>query len=107
MAENKLNLKPGVYVCGSILSNTVSLHNRKDGSGQFVRVSHELATKPGVLIIEQIYDPAKDPGVKVEGGKVTAYPTYPEDKPITLRCEAGSIREFKGKVKITKAEIIA
>ncbi len=107
VTENKLNLKPGVYVSGSILSSTVSLHNRKDGSGQFVRVSHELATRPGVLVLEQIYDPVKDAGVKVEGGKVMAYPAYPEDKPITLKCEPGAIREFKGKVKITKAEIIA
>ncbi len=105
--ENKPNLKPGVYVHGTILSVTVTLQNRKDGSGQFVRISIEVATKPGVLIFEQIFDPAKDASVKVEGGKVVAFPTYPEDKPITLKCEPGAIREFKGKVKITKAEIIA
>jgi len=107
MADNKLNLKPGVYVQGTVLSCAVTLQNRKDGSGQFVRLSTEIATKPGVLIFEQIFDPAKDASVKVEGGKVVTFPTYPEDKPITLKCEPGAIREFKGKVKVSKAEIIA
>ena len=55
----------------------------------------------------QRVDPAKDAGVKVEGGKVVAFPTYPEDQPVTLKFEPGAIREFKGKVKITKAELIA
>ena len=105
--ENKLNLKPGVYVLGTVLSSSATLFDRKDKSGQFVRVRHEIATKPGVLDFETILDPAKDPSVKVEGGKITAFPTYPEDKPITLKCEPGAIREFKGKVKITKAELIA
>ena len=100
-------MKPGVYVHGTVLSSAVALQNRKDGSGQFVRLSTEIATKPGVLIFEQIFDPAKDAAVKVEGGKVTLFPAYPEDKPITLKCEPGAIREFKGKVKITKAELIA
>jgi hypothetical protein len=43
----------------------------------------------------------------VEGGKIIAFPTFPEDKHIVLKCEPGAIREFKGKVKITKAELIA
>jgi len=105
--DNKLNLKPGVFVHGLVLSSTANLFDRKDKSGQFVRVRHEIATKPGVIDFEQILDPAKDAGVKVEGGKIVAFPTYPEDKPITLKCEPGAIREFKGKVKITRAELIA
>jgi len=70
-------------------------------------VRHEIATKPGVIDFEQILDPAKDAGLKVEGGKIVAFPTFPEDKPISLKCEPGAIKEFKGKVKITKAELIA
>ena len=100
-------LKPGVYVRGRVLTVTANLYNRKDNSGQFVRVRHEIATKPGVIDFEQILDPAKDAGVKVEGGKITLFPTFPEDKPITLKCDPGAIREFKGKVKITRAELIA
>ena len=96
-----------MYVQGTVLSSTATLFDRKDKSGQFVRIRHEIATKPGVIDFEQILDPAKDAGVKVEGGKITAFPTYPEDKPITLKFEPGAIREFKGKVKITKAELIA
>ena len=106
MADIKQSMKPGVYVHGTVLSSTATLFNRKDNSGQFVRVRHEIATKPGVIDFEQILDPAKDAGVKVEGGKIIAFPTFPEDKPIALKCEPGAIKEFKGKVKITKAELI-
>ena len=105
--DTKLNLKSGVYVRGIVLSSTATLFDRKDKSGQFVRIRHEIATKPGVIDFEQILDPAKDAGVKVEGGKGVTFPTYPEDQPIMLKFEPGSIREFKGKVKITKAELIA
>ena len=105
--HNTDSLKPGVYVRGSVLSSTATLFNRKDGSGQFVRIRHEIATKPGVLDYEQVIDPAKDASVKIEGGKITAFPTYPEDSQITLKVEPGAIREFKGKVQITRAERIA
>ena len=100
-------MKHGVFVHGTVLSSTATLFDRKDKSGQFVRIRHEIATKPGVIDYEQILDPAKDAGVKVEGGKITVFPTFPEDKPITLKCDPGAIREFKGKVKITRAELIA
>jgi hypothetical protein len=106
VTETKPNLKPGVYVRGSVLSSTATLFNRKDNSGQFVRVRHEISTKPGVIDFEQIFDPVKDGVVKVEGGKVVAFPTYPEDSPIMLKFEPGAIREFKSKVKITRAELI-
>ena len=105
--SNTKNLKPGVYVCGIVLSSTATLFNRKDGSGQFVRIRHEIATKPGVLDYEQVIDPAKDASVKVEGGKIVAFPTYPENGPITLRVEPAAFREFKGKIQITRAERIA
>ena len=61
MDTQSLNaLKPGVYVIGKILSCTAALFNRKDGTGQFVVTRLEVATKPGVVTIERIFDPAKD-----------------------------------------------
>jgi hypothetical protein len=100
------DLKPGVYVIGKVLSTTATVHPRKDGSGQFVRVRHEMSTRPGVIDYEQLLDPAKDAGVKVEGGQVTVFPTLPEDEVITLRVEPGAIGEYKGKVRISRAERI-
>jgi hypothetical protein len=46
-----------------------------------VRVRHEIATKPGVLNYEQVLDPAKDSSVRVEGGKVVAFPALPDTPP--------------------------
>ena len=61
--ENKnQNMKHGVFVHGTVLSSTATLFDRKDKSGQFVRIRHEIATKPGVIDFEQILDPAKDAG---------------------------------------------
>jgi len=100
-------LKPGVYVRGRILTVTGNLYNRKDGSGQFVRVRHEISTRPGLIEYEQVLDPAKDAGIKIEGGKLTAFPSIPEETMVTLRVEPGGIGEYKGKVRINRAERVA
>ncbi len=105
--NNPNKQQPGIYVIGKVISITASVHQRKDGSGQFVRVRHEISTRPGVIDYEQLLDPAKDPGVKVEGGKAVAFPTLPEDELITLRVEPGAIGEYKGKVRISRAERVA
>ncbi|HVU38008.1 MAG TPA: hypothetical protein VHC95_06710 [Opitutales bacterium] len=100
-------LKPGLYVCGKVLTVTANLYNRKDGSGQFVRVRHEISTRPGLIEYEQILDPAKDAGVKVENGQLVAFPSIPEDSMVTLKVAPESIREYKGKVRISRAERVA
>jgi len=100
-------LKPGIYIHGKVLSCTANVYNRKDGSGQFVRVRHEIATKPGTIEYEQVLDPARDTGVKVEGGVLVAYPSIPEDTVVPLRVAPESIREYKGKVRISRAERVA
>jgi len=108
MDTQSLNaLKPGVYVIGKILSCTAALFNRKDGTGQFVVTRLEVATKPGVVTIERIFDPAKDAEVKVANGQVTAFPTYPEDATAAFRVDPEGIKESKGKVRINRAEKIA
>jgi len=94
-------------VIGKILSCTATMFNRKDGSGRLVVARTEVATKPGVVTLERMFDPAKDAEVKVEGDKVTSFPTYPEDATVAFRVEPESIRENKGKVRITRAEKIA
>jgi len=100
-------MKPGLYVIGKVLSCTASVFNRKDGSGKFVVVRTEISTRPGMVTLERMYDPAKDTEIKVEGDKVTVFPTYPEDVLVMFRVEPEGIRENKGKVRITKAEKVA
>lgn len=90
-------LKPGIYVCGRILTVTGNLYNRKDGSGQFVRVRHEISTRPGMIEYEQVLDPAKDAGIKIEGGKLVAFPSIPEDSLVTLRVEPGGLGSIRAK----------
>jgi len=101
------DMKPGVYVRGKVLTCTGTLYNRKDGSGQFVRVRHEISTRPGIIEYEQVLDPARDTGVKVENGQLIAYPSIPEDTLVTLKVVPEAIVEYKGKVRIMKAERVA
>ena len=58
---------------------------RKDGSGSFVMVTHEIATQPGVVEYTQYLDVANDPGIKVQGDDVLEYPKLPEMKPVSLK----------------------
>jgi hypothetical protein len=75
----------GLYVRGVIVSGSAKARARKDGSGVFVIVQHEIATQPGVVLYEQFLDPKESPEVKVEGDKVTAYPQIPLFHEVNLK----------------------
>lgn len=75
----------GLYVRGLVVSSSANAFQRKDGSGTVVKVQHELATQPGVVLFEQYLSPKESPDVKVEDGKVTAYPRLDQFKELTLR----------------------
>ena len=64
----------GLYVRGVIVSSHAHAFQRKDGSGLVVKVAHEIATQPGVVLYEQYVDPKESKEIKVEVDKVTAYP---------------------------------
>lgn len=64
----------GLYVRGVIVSSQANAFQRKDGSGLVVKVSHEIATSPGVVLYEQYMDPKESADVKVEDGKVVSFP---------------------------------
>ncbi|MCW5547689.1 MAG: hypothetical protein KIT44_01875 [Opitutaceae bacterium] len=68
-----------------MVSSSAHAFQRKDGSGTVVRVQHEIATQPGVVLFEQYLSPSENPEVKVEGDKVTAYPQLPQFHTLTLK----------------------
>jgi hypothetical protein len=83
-----MNTKNGIYVRGVVISNRVDAFKRKDGSGLVIKVTHEIALQPGVVIWERYFDPKKDfDVVRLDGDKVTAFPSLPEFQQITLRAE--------------------
>jgi hypothetical protein len=83
-----MNTKNGIYVRGVVISNRVDAFKRKDGSGLVIKVTHEIALQPGVVIWERYFDPKKDfDVVRLDGDKVTTYPSLPEFQVVTLRAE--------------------
>jgi hypothetical protein len=89
MAENakqpaqndKLN---GLFIRGVVMSSAVKAHKRKDGTGVFVIVRHELALQPRLAVWEAFDDP-KDGQVKLDGENVVAFPKLPEFQQVTLK----------------------
>lgn len=74
----------GLYLLGYVTSNTARVFTRKDGSGRFVIVRHELALQPGTAVLEQFID-AATPAVQVRGDEVVTFPRMPEFKQVLLR----------------------
>ena len=81
VANEKLN---GLFVRGVVMSSTAKTHKRKDGSGVFVIVRHELALQPGLALWEAFHDP-KDGKVKLEGENVVEFPKLPEFQQVTVK----------------------
>jgi len=74
------------------------------GSGNVVRLSHELAMQPGVAVYER-YLEANDPDLKWVGEELTDFPKSPEFQPVTLK--AGKIASYQDKTVVKDAEIVA
>ena len=89
MAENtkstaqgdKLN---GLFVRGVVMSSAAKVHKRKDGTGVFVIVRHEIALQPGLAVWEAFHDP-KDGKVKLDGENVVEFPKLPEFQQVTVK----------------------
>jgi hypothetical protein len=79
--NDKLN---GLFVRGVVVSSTAKAHKRKDGTGVFVIVRHELALQPGLAVWEAFHDP-KDGQVKLDGENVIGFPKLPEFQQVTLK----------------------
>ena len=109
MAENaksttqadKLN---GLIVRGVVMSSTAQAHKRKDGTGVFVIVRHEIALQPGLAVWEAFHDP-KDGKVKLDGENVVTFPKLPEFQQVTLKVLRWAERDKR--LVIKDAELVA
>ena len=96
--------QPGVFVSGLVISSTARLMKRKDGTGSFVTVVHEIATQPGLVEYSQFFEVGKDPSIKVNGDEVVAYPRLPEMKSVLLKVNGWKANDKK--LVVTRAELI-
>jgi len=67
-----------------VMSSTAKSMKRKDGTGVFVIVRHELALQPGMAVWEEFHDP-KDGKVKVDGENVIHFPKLPDMQQVTAK----------------------
>jgi hypothetical protein len=98
---DKLN---GLIVRGVVMSSTAKAHKRKDGSGVFVIVRHEIALQPGLAVWEGFHDP-KDGKVKLDGENVVTFPKLPEFQQVTLKVLRWA--EQDKRLVIKDAELVA
>ena len=75
----------GLFVRGVVVSSSASAYRRKDGTGMFVKVRHEIATQPGVLPLEQFMDPKEISELRLNGETVESYPRLPQFESVTLK----------------------
>jgi len=102
---NTVDAKNGVYVRGVVISNRANAFRRKDGSGMVVKVQHEIAIQPGVVIWERYFNPTIDHDVLLEGEIVTKFPVLAEFQTVTLRAER--YKADGEKLVISQAVVIA
>jgi hypothetical protein len=98
---DKLN---GLFVRGVVMSSTAKAHKRKDGTGMFVIVRHEIALQPGLAVWEAFHDP-KDGKVKLDGENVVEFHKLPEFQQVTLKVLRWEERDKR--LIIKEAEMVA
>jgi hypothetical protein len=98
---DKLN---GLFVRGVVMCSTAKALKRKDGTGVFVIVRHELALQPGLAVWEAFHD-AKDGKVKLDGENVVEFPKLPEFQQVTLKVTRWEERDKR--LVIKNAEVVA
>jgi len=106
MQNNKVNIQEnGLFVRGVVVSSAAKAIELKDNGGQRVIVSHEIATQPGVVLMDQFLDPRERTDVRVKDGQVIEYPKLEVFKPVTVRVTA--LDANKGRTVIKRGEVIA
>jgi hypothetical protein len=99
--DEKLN---GLFVRGVVVSRAARVLKRKDGTGVFDIVRHELAFQPGLAMWEAFNDP-KDGKVKLDGENVIEFPKLPEFQQVTLKVLRWEERDKR--LVIKEAELVA
>jgi hypothetical protein len=95
----------GLYAKGVVLSSQARAFRKKDGSGLNVKVTHEIATQPGVVLWEEFHDPTKSTDFLMEGETVMAFPKLPDFKEVLIRFKR--FREFNKTLIISDVEVLA
>jgi len=93
-----------LFVHGVVMSSAAPAHKRKDGTGVFVIVRHELAPQPGLAVWEAFHDP-KDGHVNLDGENVIAFPKLVEFQQVTLKVLRWEERDKRFLIK--EAEMVA
>ncbi len=75
----------GIYVRGVVVSSMARIGERRDDSGRYVNVRHEIALQPGIAVLDQYFDPERDSEVQVKGMDVVRYPKLPEFQTVLLK----------------------
>lgn len=75
----------GLYARAVTVSHSASTGISKKDGNRWVRIQHELATQPGLIVMEEYCDPVKFPEIKIEGDKVVAYPHFTEMETVILK----------------------
>ena len=99
--NDKLN---GLFVRGVVMSSTAKAHKRKDGTGVFVIVRHELALQPGLALWEEFHDP-KDGKVKLDGENVVTFPKLPDFQQVMAKVLRWEERDKR--LVIKEGELVA
>lgn len=79
-----MNMPCGLFVRGVVVSSSAKVFNKKDGTGKFVCIRHEIALQPGLAMYE-VYPPIDGKSVRLDGDLVVEFPRLPELQAITLR----------------------
>jgi len=93
-----------IFFVEMVMSSTAKTYKRKNGTGVFVIVRHELAVQPGLAVWEAFYDP-KDGQVRLDGETVVAFPKLPKFQQVTLKVMRWEERDKR--LTIKEAELIA
>lgn len=91
----------GIYIRGVVISNSAQKITKKDG-GIIAIVRHELATEPGMVVLQRFLDPKSDSQVTIEGDEVIKYPKLECFKPFTVKAE--KIEDVRGQATVSRWE---
>lgn len=86
MENQKVNIPAGgIYVRGIVVSKSARTGISAKTGKRWVIVKHELATQPGLVVVDQFLDPEKEPSIKIEGDRVVAFPSFNDMETVTLK----------------------
>lgn len=93
----------GAFFQGTVVAVKAKLFTKKNGS-RCVVVRHEAISAPGIVLLEQYFDPIHDSRVVLEGDEVVKYPAFRPLEWIYLKC--GHFDGKNGQIRILEWEVL-